>query len=124
MCDKLRISQVIRNLLSNAINFSSKGGKIEITVSDAILLDNNSNLEISALEMRIADEGVGIPEKELELIFDKFTQSSKTKSSAGGTGLGLPICKEIVLQHHGIISAGNGDESGAIVRFVIPRDKE
>ena len=123
-CDKLRIYQVIRNLVSNAINFSPKGGTIVCTVSDATLSDSQSGSNTPALEMIIADEGVGIPENELELIFDKFTQSSKTKSSAGGTGLGLSICKEIILQHHGIINADSRDGIGAIVRFVIPRDKD
>ncbi len=63
--------------------------------------------------MRVSDEGVGIPEAELETVFDKFVQSSKTKSGAGGTGLGLAICREIVEAHRGTIHAEPNAAGGA-----------
>ena len=67
----------------------------------------------------MSDEGLGIPEEELELIFDKFVQSSKTKSGAGGTGLGLAISREIVEQHGGFIAASHNAAGGAVFTFAI-----
>jgi signal transduction histidine kinase len=66
-----------------------------------------------ALVLGVSDEGVGIPASELELVFDKFVQSSRTRTGAGGTGLGLAICHEIVEAHHGRITARNNAVCGA-----------
>ena len=63
---------------------------------------------------------MGIPESELELIFDKFAQSSKTRTGAGGTGLGLAICKEIVEQHGGKIWAESKANGETIFTFRLP----
>ena len=71
--------------------------------------------------MSVRDQGVGIPESELESIFDKFVQSSKTKTGAGGTGLGLAITREIVTLHGGSIRAGNHSEGGAVFSVLVPR---
>ena len=84
--DPERIKQVLRNLISNAVKFSPVGGEIEINLTQ----DDDSVI------VSVKDQGVGIPEEELDAVFDKFIQSSKTKTGAGGTGLGLAICKEIV----------------------------
>ncbi len=75
MMDKDKVRQVITNLLSNAIKFSEQGGKIETELTK---LDDK-------IKVSIRDYGIGIPEEELETIFDKFTQSSKTTSQSGGT---------------------------------------
>src|SRR5262249_39255792 len=66
------------------------------------------------------DHGVGIPEAELETIFDQFVQSSRTKTGAGGTGLGLAICREIVTAHQGHIWAEHRPEGGAALVFTLP----
>ena len=73
-----------------------------------------------ALTIEIADEGIGIPEEELEEIFEKFVQSKKTKTGAGGTGLGLAICKEIIKAHQGLIWAENSFAGGATFSFSLP----
>lgn len=75
------------------------------------------------LELRCIDEGVGIPEAELEAVFDKFVQSSKTKTGAGGTGLGLAICREIAQAHGGSIVASNlpAPQTGAVFTVCLPR---
>lgn len=109
--DKEKMMQVIRNLLSNAIQFSKVADKIKVEIED-----KNSDLLVS-----IYDQGVGIPQAELETIFDKFVQSSKTKTGAGGTGLGLAICRNIIKSHQGKIWAENNPEAGAILRFQIPK---
>ena len=75
-----------------------------------------------ALHCVVADEGPGIPDGELEAIFDKFTQSSKTANGAGGSGLGLAICREIVHLHNGKIWASNAASGGAIINLLLPRD--
>lgn len=113
MFDRQRMGQVLRNLMSNAVKFSNPGGNIDI-----LLLSAENRLECT-----VADQGTGIPEDELEAIFDKFVQSSKTRSGAGGTGLGLSICREIVNFHGGEIAAHNNPDGGASFTFYLPLDK-
>ena len=89
--------------VSNAVKFSPAGGVIKIEIDRGLKwLDGK---EQAVLELVLKDQGVGIPVDELDVVFDKFIQSSKTKSKAGGTGLGLPICKEIISLHEGRIWA-------------------
>ncbi len=73
------------------------------------------------VQLIVADEGLGIPAEELESVFDKFVQSSKTRNNSGGTGLGLPICREIVTAHHGQIFARNRLPQGTEFVVRIPR---
>ncbi|OHX12371.1 ATP-binding protein [Chromobacterium sphagni] len=113
--DPFRIGQVIRNLLSNAVKFSPNGAEIRV---QAQLAEQDGQ---EWVHVSVADAGPGIPEKELETIFDKFIQSSTTKTGAGGTGLGLAISREIIHAHHGRISADNLPAGGAIFAFSIPR---
>ena len=108
--DEDRILQVIRNLLSNAIKFTSSRGTI------SVFLEKQSG----GLLLSIADDGIGIPKEELVQIFDKFVQSSKTNTGSGGTGLGLPICHQIIQDHQGTIWAENNAEKGAKLSFLIP----
>lgn len=127
--DKKLLYQVVTNVLSNAIKFSNTGAKIKITLEeDQQLLDGVTR---HVLMFSVSDQGPGIPEAELEKVFDKFVQSSKTKSKAGGTGLGLPICKEIIDLHHGRIWVTspvtekdmideNGKTPGSVFHIVIP----
>jgi len=119
MLDKRLLIQVMINLISNAVKFSPPGSSINVTLSDEVLPDGRS-----ALGCSISDEGAGIPEAELEAVFDKFIQSSKTKTGAGGTGLGLSICREIIAAHSGKIWAKNRKPGGAIFSFMIPRNEE
>ena len=107
-----KISQVFRNLLSNAVKFSPDRELIEIEIAQ-----NDGWLTVS-----VCDNGVGIPEDELETVFDKFIQSSKTRTGAGGTGLGLAICREIINAHNGRIWAENRPQGGARFSFEIPTE--
>jgi signal transduction histidine kinase len=109
--DQDKIKQVLRNLLGNAIKFSADHQAIEVSVRQT-----EDDVSVS-----VADRGPGIPEDELEAIFDKFIQSSKTRTGAGGTGLGLAICREIVEAHHGRIWAENRPGGGAVLTFTLPR---
>jgi len=110
IADKRKMMQVVRNLLSNAIKFSPDGSTIEVQIRP---------LERS-VQVSVRDQGIGIPEDELKAVFDKFVQSSKTRTGAGGTGLGLSICQEIVTAHKGHIRANNRPEGGAVLTFEVP----
>ncbi len=116
--DTVKVSQVITNFLSNAIKFSEQGTTLSIAIKANELF---SDAGISnGLCLSITDQGIGIPDNELDTIFDKFIQSSKTKTGAGGTGLGLAICKEFIDAHHGRIWAEHNPQGGSIFSFVIP----
>ncbi len=93
------------------LKVSPAGGVITVCVQQ-----NDSHITV-----RVVDQGPGIPEEELEQIFDKFVQSSRTATGAGGTGLGLAICREIISQHDGQIWAENSSAKGACVCFELPR---
>lgn len=120
--DKHRIMQVLINLLYNAVKFSSENTTITITISDRSLATNDGT-SYDAVEIRIADQGSGIPENELSTIFERFEQGDHpTEVKNVGTGLGLAICKQIVLNHYGKIWAENVEDGGAIFSFAIPVD--
>jgi signal transduction histidine kinase len=106
--DKTR--QVLRNLLSNAVKFSPMGGVVEIALQS----------DDTEFTIEVRDQGPGVPEDEVETIFEKFVQSSRTKTGAGGTGLGLAICREILAAHNGEVRARNRPEGGAEVWFRMP----
>lgn len=110
LIDSQRFMQMLRNLLSNAVKFSPPGGTITLT-----MIRDHDRLTIT-----VQDCGPGIPEEELELIFDQFTQSRTTEADSGGTGLGLTICRAIVNAHGGRIRAENGLENGAIFICELP----
>ena len=114
--DRRQFLTVIQNLVANAVKFSPSQSEITIAFGDGELPSGRP-----ALCMSVRDQGVGIPESELESIFDKFVQSSKTKTGAGGTGLGLAITREIVTLHGGSIRAGNHSEGGAVFSVLVPR---
>ncbi len=118
-CDGERVLQVLRNLLANAIKFTPPGNRIRVSLAETTVTASHG-ARIAGLEVEVADEGVGIPEDELESVFGKFVQSSKTATGAGGTGLGLAICREIVDSHGGRIHAENNPQGGAVFRFCLP----
>jgi len=116
--DAGRIGQVIRNLIANSIKFSERGKGIRVeTGITKLSVDGKQQ---PAVMVSVLDQGIGIPEEELDTIFDKFIQSSKTKTGAGGTGLGLAICKQIIEDHNGIFQVTNNREGGANFTFILP----
>ncbi len=108
--DKLRIGQVLRNLLNNAIKFTPKG---VISIDTHVYHDENKIL------VKISDTGLGIPEEVLPNIFGKFVTKG-IKNGQSGTGLGLFLSKGIIEAHKGKISAQNNIEGGASFEFTIP----
>ena len=110
MGDKNRLRQVVINLISNAMKFTEKGS---ITCRARKL--NNEII------MSVVDTGKGIPDVDQEKIFEKFKQTGKpVKGKPKGTGLGLPICKEIVKQHGGRIWMESEVGKGSTFSFVLP----
>jgi len=120
--DVLRLGQVMRNLLANAIRFSPDGSEIEVAVSPRQLPGRRASDTGAQPGVRItvSDRGIGIPEEELEAIFERFAQSTKTRSGVGGAGLGLTICREIVHAHGGTIKAHNRPGGGAEFEILLP----
>lgn len=117
--DADRIGQVLRNLLSNAIKFSPPGGRIDIELGPALLESTVGS--VAAVCMQVRDQGPGIPEDELERVFEKFVQSRNNDRQRLGTGLGLAIAHEIVLAHGGTVCAANRVSGGADFTTVLPR---
>lgn len=111
MVDAPRLQQVLRNVLANAIKFSPPGGLIEVHT----LFDEQGRVQLD-----VADRGPGIPEAELESVFEAFVQSSATKDGSGGTGLGLAICRRIMDAHGGQIWASNRDGGGSVLHIRLP----
>jgi len=109
--DQEKITRVFRNLLGNAVKFSPDHGTIYVTITSAT----------ETVVVHVHDEGPGVPEGELESIFEEFVQSSRTNSGAGGTGLGLSICRHIATRHGGRIWAENHPQGGAQFSVELPR---
>ena len=110
--DRQRIEQVILNILSNAIKYTPDGGKIDIRLTQT---------PKKFLRIEIADNGIGIPEKDVEHLFERFYRVEKSRTQdAGGTGLGLAIAKELVEAHGGRISVKSALEEGTTVTIDLP----
>lgn len=118
--DAERIGQVIRNFLSNAFKFSPKGGQVLLEARSVRAELAGGNGPEVCLELQVTDQGPGIPEGEVEHIFEKFAQSSHNEKGVGGTGLGLAICREIAHGHGGQVWAVNAAEGGASFFLCIP----
>jgi len=108
--DRGRVHQVIRNLLSNAAKFTPAQGTIALFVTGDDL----------TARVTVEDTGAGVPSNELELIFGKFSQATNNRRASGGTGLGLSLCREIVVAHGGRIWAENREPKGARMTFELP----
>jgi signal transduction histidine kinase len=119
--DKFRIEQVITNLLSNAIKFSKEGGTITV-ITKLCKKKQVSPDEIEMyVEVSVADNGVGISEKELLMVFNKYEMTEAGKNAAlKGTGLGLAICKEIIELHQGEIWVESKLGEGSTFYFTLP----
>ena len=113
--DTDKMTQVIDNILNNAIKYSPDGGKITVTMKTT---DDQMILSIS-------DQGLGIPKQDLPRIFDRFYRVDRARSRAqGGTGLGLAIAKEIIKQHKGFIWAKSEYGKGSTFTIVLPYDRD
>ena len=112
--DARRVEQVVSNLLENAIKYSQDGGRIRVAVEEI-----DSKIVIS-----VADQGIGIPQDEIGLIFDRFYRVKGFQSyETGGSGLGLAICRGIVEAHGGQIWVESDAGEGSVFTFSIPTSR-
>lgn len=109
--DKDRIEQVILNVISNAIKYTTEGGRVDI---DVLKIQKNAIITVT-------DNGIGIPEVEQSRVFERFFRVDKARSRAlGGTGLGLAISKQIVEAHRGTIKLESKENKGTRVTISLP----
>ena len=114
--DKMRIEQVIDNLISNAIKYSGYDAKINLTLNYSTDKYNNKFLKFS-----ISDQGPGFTAEDQEVIFTQFADlSAKPTGGEGSTGIGLSIAKAIISLHNGKIWAENNQNIGSTIHFTIP----
>jgi signal transduction histidine kinase len=111
LCDRVRIQQVVSNLVSNAVKFTAKGGRVDVTLSR----------EQSSTQIQVSDDGQGISAELLPLVFDRFRQAdSSTRRRLSGLGLALSVVKHVVEAHGGTVEAtspGEGKGSTFTVRL-------
>ena len=113
--DRSRLEQVMMNVIGNAIKYTPDGGHIRITAGSTE----------NTVWMDVCDDGIGIPEKDRERIFDRFYRVDKARSrESGGTGLGLSIAREIVQRHHGTIALAPHEGPGTTIRLTLPIAQE
>ncbi|MBS1144870.1 MAG: multi-sensor hybrid histidine kinase [Proteobacteria bacterium] len=109
-CDKVRIEQMICHLLGNAIQYSPRESSVELTLES----------QPGNWLLKVADHGIGILEEERDSIFEAFFQGKRTASGAGGKGLGLALCRQIVSMHGGTIRACDNAPHGTVIEVVLP----
>jgi len=108
-CDEYYITSTLDNLITNAISYSQRG-----------IITVHFRKELDFVKFNITDEGVGIPPQELHHVFGTFVVSSRTKTSAGGRGLGLALCKKVIEAHKGQIWCESDGKNGSSFPFIIP----
>lgn len=109
--DEDKLTQVLDNIISNALKYSPEGGKITFTMTE----------ELGQIVISVSDEGVGIPKDKLDKIFERFYRVDKARTrKLGGTGLGLAIAKEMIEAHGGRIWAESTEGLGTTVYFSLP----
>ncbi|PKO23384.1 MAG: hypothetical protein CVU38_04345 [Chloroflexi bacterium HGW-Chloroflexi-1] len=121
--DRRRLSQVLDNLLNNAVKFSPNGGTITVRVrSRHYQLDTRrTDGPQPVVEISVSDQGIGIPADQIDRIWGRFYQvDGSTTRRFGGVGLGLTIAQNIVKAHGGVIWAESAEDTGATFRFVLP----
>ncbi|MEE8509287.1 MAG: HAMP domain-containing sensor histidine kinase [Myxococcota bacterium] len=114
--DRLRVEQIVTNLLGNAIKYSSPGGSIEIETRRP---PTRSPSERRFVELRVSDRGPGVEHEDRERIFEPYVRVGN-ESSAGGLGLGLAICKRLVEAHGGRIAVSDRPGGGSRFSFTLP----
>lgn len=113
---------ILRNLISNAIKFTHKGGNVHISVEETNFPAAKENLK-KAVEFRISDTGVGISPENIKKLFRlDINHSTKGTERERGSGLGLILCKEFINYHKGELTVDSEVGSGSTFRFFIPQD--
>jgi len=124
--DADRLRQVFLNLTENAVKFTSPGGRVTLSASEGIDPRDHEGVVLvapihRAIEVRVADTGVGIPRGERERVFAAFYQVDQSSTrEQGGTGLGLAIVKRLVDAHNGAIRIEDNDPRGTVFVVTLP----
>jgi signal transduction histidine kinase len=112
LADRDRIKQVVLNLLSNAVKYTPEGGSITVQV-----MDNSAESTIL-----VSDTGIGIPDKDIDHIFERFYRTEKSRSrQTGGAGIGLTIVKSIMEAHNGTVEVFNKEGEGSTFIIRLPK---
>jgi signal transduction histidine kinase len=115
--DRDRIIQVVCNLLSNAVKYTDEGGSVTVVVVPRAAGEGGQNL----VEVRVTDTGMGIPPEQVHKVWSRFEQVENVRHHTGGTGLGMPICRQIVEEGHGgRIWLESAVGQGTTVFFTLP----
>jgi signal transduction histidine kinase len=114
LLDRDRIEQVVINLVGNALKFTNRGGKVEVSLRYAV--------DSETVQLAVTDTGVGIAPEDQEIIFDEFAQLQRKpgNDSPEGTGLGLAIVKRIVEAHLGAVTVESALGRGSTFRLTLP----
>lgn len=108
--DRASISEVISNLIDNAIKYSNEGGSVDVTAS----------VDGDFIKVSVEDRGIGMPGSVISNLFHKFYRSHRSRETVAGTGIGLYICKAIVESHGGKIEVRSTEGEGSTFEFTIP----
>jgi two-component system CheB/CheR fusion protein len=108
--DRLRLEQVVINLLTNAVKYSPAGETIDVHITN----------QLNAVRLTVIDHGIGIPLSRQQLIFEKFSRAHDASQKYAGLGLGLYISMQIVRQHGGKIGVNSEEGKGAAFWFELP----
>lgn len=110
------LSELVMNLLDNAVKYNNEGGSVHATLKPA---------GDDKLELTISDTGIGIPKDKQGRVFERFYRAEESRNkSTGGSGLGLAICKHIVEKHKGTLSMTSEEGKGTTVTVILPRMSE
>lgn len=118
--DPIRLRQLFEHLIGNALRYSPADSTITLRLSDTTLRSHNGAGSVPAISFQVVDQGCGIPENEIKAIFEPFYQSTRTATGAGGTGLGLPLSRNIVQRHGGTLSLANQPGGGVSCEVILP----
>lgn len=112
--DVMMTGQVLQNLLDNAMKYTPPGTKIMVSW----------NMDEEGFRLSVRDQGAGIPEDQLEKVFDKYARLKRQDSQVAGTGLGLAVARAVMRAQGGEIVASNHSEGGAIFTLLLPRARQ
>ncbi len=122
--DKMKLMQILRNLLSNAFKFTEANGKVRVNINRLLPDAQRKCTKKKAkdcIQFSVIDSGIGIPKEKLSLIFEAFQQADgSTSRKYGGTGLGLSICRELTTLLGGGISVASEVNKGSTFSFMLP----
>jgi len=123
--DKERIEQVIINIVQNAMKYTPEGGNIETAIYYRFFEGIDGLKPGNYIQIKVKDNGIGIPEEDIPHLFERFYRVEKARSSeTGGTGLGLSISNEIITAHGGIIKVDSRLDNGTTVYIYLPTSGE